>query len=185
MRPAGSDSACFSAMPTPGDALLIGLNNAVPSCAVLLRVDCRVSGVGVDPTNPPYVWEAWTGGPIGCNARSERDETKAFNQPGDVILHVPRGHVLGHSRAGHGRTPRVGSDAGWWSLRRASRRIGESPFITSIAASTIGGTARIVHARVVRDESLGISDGTPGQRFALQHRPVLPWRGQLAVGDRR
>ena len=28
--------------------------------------------------------------------------------------------------------------------------------ITSIAASTIGGTARIVHARVVHDEALGV-----------------------------
>ena len=62
-EPGGLEFACFSEMPTPGDALLIGLSNAVPSCAVLLRVDCRVSGVGVDPNNPPYVWEAWTGGP--------------------------------------------------------------------------------------------------------------------------
>ncbi len=40
---------CFSSPPTPGDALLIGLSEAVPSCAVLLRMDCRVSGRGVDP----------------------------------------------------------------------------------------------------------------------------------------
>ena len=53
----------------------------------------------------------------------------------------------------------------------------EPPNITSIAASTIGGTARILHARVVHDENLGVSDGTPGQRFSLQHFPVLPWAG--------
>ena len=98
---------CFSERPSPGDALLIGLDNAVPSCAVLLRVDCRVSGVGVDPTNPPYVWEAWTGGPDWVQCELERDETKAFNKPGDVILHVPRGHVLG-SPASHQRgSPRL------------------------------------------------------------------------------
>jgi predicted phage baseplate assembly protein len=33
----------------------------------------------------------------------------------------------------------------------------------------------MVHARVVHDENIGVSDGTPGQRFPLQHRPVLPW----------
>ncbi len=50
----------FSATPVVGDALLIGLSEAVPSCAVLLRMDCAVSGRGVDPRRPPVVWEAWT-----------------------------------------------------------------------------------------------------------------------------
>ena len=174
-EPGGIGFPCFSAMPTPGDALLIGLNNAVPSCAVLLRVDCRVSGVGVDPNNPPYVWEAWTGSDwVQCEP--ERDETKAFNQPGDVVLHVPRGHVSGSP------SPITGTPRGWLRCRLLAPAPGqptyrESPLITSIAASTIGGTARVVNARVIRDESLGISDGTAGQRFTLQHRPVLPWRG--------
>lgn len=166
---------CFSERPAPGDALLIGLNKAVPSCAVLLRVNCRVSGVGVDPTNPPYVWEAWTGSDWSP-CEPGRDETKAFNKPGDVILHVPRGHVLDSP-------PRIGGEArGWLRCRLVEPAPGqstysESPFITSIAACTIGGTARIVHARVVRDETIGTSDGTAGQHFALQHRPVLPWAG--------
>ena len=50
----------FSATPVIGDALLIGLSEAVPSCAVLLRLDCKVSGRGVDPRRPPIIWEAWT-----------------------------------------------------------------------------------------------------------------------------
>ena len=41
--------------------LLIGLSNAVPSCAIVLRMDCRVRGVGVRPDWPPLIWEAWTG----------------------------------------------------------------------------------------------------------------------------
>ena len=181
----GIEFRCFSERPAPGDALLLGLNNAVPSCAVLLRVDCRVSGVGIDPTNPPYVWEAWTGGPDWVQCEMERDETKAFNKPGDVILHVPRGHVLGSP------APVSGEPRGWLRCRLVEPAPGqstysESPFVTSIAASTIGGTARIVHARVVRDESIGMSDGTPGQRFGLQHRPVLPWAGSslsVIAGD--
>jgi predicted phage baseplate assembly protein len=173
-EPNGAGFPCFSAMPTPGDALLIGLNNAVPSCAVLLRVDCRVSGVGVDPNNPPYVWEAWPG-TEWTECEQERDETKAFNQPGDVVLHVPRGHVSSPS-------PIPGRPLGWLRCRLLAPApmqptYRESPMITSIAASTIGGTARIVNARVIRDESIGLSDGTPGQRFTLQHRPVLPWPG--------
>ena len=182
----GLEFRCFSERPSPGDALLIGLDNAVPSCAVLLRVDCRVSGVGVDPTNPPYVWEAWTGGPDWVQCELERDETKAFNKPGDVILHVPRGHVLGSP-------PYVSGEArGWLRCRLVEPAPGqstysESPFITSIAASTVGGTARIIHARAIRDEGIGMSDGTPGQRFPLQHRPVLPWSGSslsVIAGER-
>jgi predicted phage baseplate assembly protein len=175
-EPGGNEFRCFSERPEPGDALLIGLDCAVPSCAVLLRVDCRVSGVGVDPTNPPYVWEAWTGGPDWVPCEPGRDETKAFNKPGDVILHVPRGHVLDSP-------PRVGGEArGWLRCRLVDTTPGqstysESPFITSISACTVGGTARIINARVVRDEPMGTSDGTAGQRFGLQHRPVLPWNG--------
>jgi predicted phage baseplate assembly protein len=173
----------FSATPNPGDALLIGLSDAVPSCAVLLRFDCRVSGVGVDPNNPPYVWEAWTGGSTWEPCEVDRDETRAFNRPGDVILHVPRGHSHG-TPAGISGLPK-----GWLRCRlleksplRPSYR--ESPLISSISACTVGGTARIIHARVVRDEVLGNSDGTPGQRLALQEQPALPWTGTtLTVTD--
>lgn len=175
-EPGGPEFACFSALPTPGDALLIGLSNAVPSGAVLLRFDCRVSGVGVDPDDPPYIWEALTGGSDWTPCDVERDETRAFNRPGDVILHVPHGHVVG-TPAPVDTTPQ-----GWLRCRLVSPSPGqptyrEPPMITSVDACTIGGTTRIVHARVVRDESLGVSDGTPGQRFSLENRPVLTWPG--------
>ena len=42
----------------------------------------------------------------------------------------------------------------------------------------------MVHAEVVRDEVLGRSDGTPGQRFALQRRPVVPSDGAGARSPR-
>ena len=58
---AGGEFECFQSSPQPGDALLIGLSNAVPSCAVVIRMDCRVRGVGVRPDWPPLIWEAWTG----------------------------------------------------------------------------------------------------------------------------
>ncbi|MBB5166971.1 putative phage baseplate assembly protein [Mycobacterium sp. AZCC_0083] len=174
----GPAFASFSTLPTPGDAMWVGLSDAVPSCVVLLRFDCRVSGVGVNPDNPPYVWEAWTGGSTWEPCEVERDETRAFNRPGDVVLHVPRGH-------GHGTPAGIsGQPKGWLRCRlldatpeRPSYR--ESPIITSITACTVGGTARIIHARVVRDEVVGSSDGTPGQRLVLQQRPALPWTGNV------
>ena len=80
--------APFDATPKPGDAFIIGLSEPVPSCAVLMRFDCSIEGVGVDPRNPPLVWEAWDGDAwVPCEL--DRDETGGLNRPGDVVIHVP------------------------------------------------------------------------------------------------
>jgi len=177
---AGGEFECFGKSPLPGDALLVGLSNPVPSCAVVIRMDCRVSGVGVRPDWPPLIWEAWTGtGWTACDV--DRDETGGMNKPGDVILHVPDTHeasILARNRAG------------WLRCRLLAPEENQptytaSPRIRSLSAFTIGGTARMVHAQVIRDEEIGISDGTPAQRFPLQRRPVVPWEepGRLQVID--
>ena len=166
----GGGFACFSTIPAVGDALLVGLSSAVPSCAVVLRFDCQVFGVGVRPDRPPLVWEAWTGaGWTACDV--EYDSTKGLNQPGDVLVHLPENHeasILAHERAGWLRCRLIAPDD-------EQLLYTESPQIRSIAAFTIGGTTRIVHAEVVRDEEIGLSDGTPAQRFRLSRRPVVPW----------
>ena len=56
----GAEFECFSAAPVAGESVLIGLTEAVPSCAVLLRLEAKTAGVGVRPDNPPWAWEAWT-----------------------------------------------------------------------------------------------------------------------------
>jgi predicted phage baseplate assembly protein len=165
----GGGFGCFSARPDVGDSLLVGLSDAVPSCAVLLRLDCTVRGVGVDPRRPPLVWEAWT--PAGWTAcELERDETGGLNRAGDVVLHVPREHVasvLARQRAGWLRCRVVDAEAGQPAYTA-------SPLVRRISAFTIGGTARMAHAGVVREEDVGVSDGSTGQRFNLQRRPVVP-----------
>ena len=161
--------ACFAATPAPGDALLIGLSDAVPSCAVLLRISCQVAGVGVDPRRPPLVWEAWTGAAWeACEV--ERDETGGLNRPGDVVLHVP---------AAHQASIIVRRRAGWLRCRLLEPTEDQptytaSPQVTAMTAVTVGGTVPMVHAEVVRDEQLGRSDGTPGQRMTLQRAPLVP-----------
>jgi predicted phage baseplate assembly protein len=164
----GQELRCFSDQPRPGEALLIGLSRAVPSCAVVMRFDCPVSGVGVDPRNPPLVWEAWDGTDwTVCEV--ERDETGGFNRPGDVVLHVPAAHrasVIARQRAGWLRCQIVPAE-------RNQPEYTTTPRIKAIRAFTIGGTIGIMHAESVHDETVGVSDGTPGQRFALQRRPVL------------
>jgi predicted phage baseplate assembly protein len=160
---------CFSAAPQVGDALLIGLSNAVPSCAVLLRMDCTVSGRGVDPRRPPVIWEALTADRGWQPCQVDRDETGGLNKPGDIVLHVPEDHSASIV---------MGERGGWLRCRLITPLENQptysaSPTVISVSAVTIGGTAPTMHAEAVRSEVLGRSDGTAGQRFPLQRRPVV------------
>ncbi|MFF4474616.1 putative baseplate assembly protein [Streptomyces sp. NPDC001599] len=162
------DVMCFAEAPGPGDCMLIGLSAAVPDCALALELDSRVDGVGVDPRQPPLVWEAWTeDGWQPCEV--DRDGTGGLNRPGDVVLHIPGGHVL--SRNG-------GHEAGWIRCRVTEPLSGQpfyttSPTIRSAEAYTIGGTTGSIHAETVLDEPLGESTGLPGQRLRLEHAPIV------------
>src|SRR5207253_6581267 len=57
----GDGVPCFGSPPHPEDALLVGLDEAVPSCAVTLRLGCAIHGLGIDPTRPPLAWDAYDG----------------------------------------------------------------------------------------------------------------------------
>ena len=165
----GEGFHCFARAPKPGDALLIGLSNAVPSCAVLLELGCRIEGVGVDPRNPPIAWEAWDGrGWAPCEL--DRDTTGGLNKDGEVVLHVPGSHTA--SQIG-------GQRAGWLRCRIVEAEEGQptysaSPFIHRAAASTIGGTTVAVNAEIIEEEVVGTAGGGSGERFRLRHAPVVP-----------
>ncbi|MBS2537013.1 putative baseplate assembly protein [Catenulispora sp. NF23] len=163
----GKDVAAFSPAPAPGDALYFGLSAPVPSCVAVLRLSSRVDGVGVDPRQPPLVWEAWSAdGWVPCEVDS--DDTGGLNRPGDVALHVPSRHIV--SRL-------AGVEAAWLRCRVLEPRPAQpfyavSPTLRSAAARTMGGTVRAVHAETVRDEEIGESSGVAGQRFRLSRTPV-------------
>ncbi len=173
---------CFGAIPIPGECLLLGLSDAAPSNIVVLRMQCHLEGVGVDPESPPLVWEAYDGGKwIACDL--ERDETGGLNQPGDVILHVPAEHEVALID---------GQRAGWLRCRVTEPEEGQpfysaSPSIEQLAAFIVGGTTQAVHALVVDDETLGLSEGVPAQHFGLRHTPAVPSEiphvVEVAAGD--
>ena len=48
-------------MPQANDALLLGFANDLSAHTLAITFTCRIEGIGVDPTNPPLVWEAWDG----------------------------------------------------------------------------------------------------------------------------
>lgn len=178
----GKDVACFQPSPEPGDATLFGLSAAVPNCAVVLRLESRVEGIGVDPRQPPLVWEAWDGGDwVACEV--DEDSTGGLNRPGEVVLHVPGSHTT---------SVVAGQRAGWLRCRVTEPVPGqpfysESPTVREAEAYTIGGTTTAEHAETEVDVPLGESAGVPGQRFTVPRAPVLldgdPVVVQVAAGE--
>ncbi|MFI6049650.1 putative baseplate assembly protein [Streptomyces violascens] len=175
----GTDVSVFSPSPLPGDVLLFGLSAALPNCTAAVRMESRVDGVGVDPRQPPLVWEAWTAdGWTECEVAE--DTTGGLNRPGEVVLHMPATHAV--SRMGR-------LDAGWLRCRVVEAAPGQpfysvSPTVRSASAFTIGGTTRVSHAETVRDESLGDSEGVPGQRLMLANAPVVGGaRLEISAGE--
>ena len=172
----GGEVPAFSDPPAHDDVLLLGLDDAAPGCAVALRFRCRVLGVGVDPTYPPLVWEAWDGDSwVACEVES--DGTGGFNQAGDVVLHLPAGHDASSIASLH---------AGWIRCRLVPPPEGHafysaSPTLSAATAATIGGTVPALHAETVTDEVIGLSEGVPGQVFVLQRGPVVADAAELVV----
>ena len=178
---AGTGVPCFNEVPAVDDCVYFGLSNAVPRCAVQVRASCRAEGVGVDPEHPPWIWEAFDG-TAWTPCEIESDSTGGFNQDGITVVHVPPSHteaLLERQRAGWLRVRLVRDDD------RPFYR--DSPRLISSAAATIGGTIDASHAATVTDEVVGLSEGVPGQRFRLAHRPVIsggePLVIEVAGGD--
>lgn len=161
----------FAGKPNPGDAFYLAFRDDHSHHLLALVVRCEVAGgAGVDPTDPPVVWEAWQGGAARwAPCEVERDGTGGFNWAGELLLHVPAmARVTFRDVTGY-----------WIRCRMtAPRRAGTStyqvsPEIEQLRVEARGGTAAARHAVTVRHEPLGRSDGTPGQRFALRQLPVL------------
>jgi predicted phage baseplate assembly protein len=164
----GERVACFSGTPRPGDRLYAGLSAAAPRCVVLLRTDSVIEGVGVDPDHPPLRWEAFTGsGWTGCEV--EQDTTGGLNRPGDILLHLPAGHVpslINGIRAAWVRAVVTESAQDYPAYSR-------SPVLSRLSVACVGGTVAAIHADRVPGDVLGEADGSAGQCFTLARKPVL------------
>jgi len=172
----GRPFPAFRPRPRIGDALLLGLSDPVPGCAIRLAFRGRVEGVGVNPKHPPLIWEAWNGEDwAACEVGL--DETGGLNTAGAIMLHVPDTH----------QASVVGGDrAGWIRARITLPEEGQppysdSPVVDGLNACTVGATAEAVHAEPSGLEVLGQSEGVPGQHFAVRNSPVLAGYGHPIV----
>ncbi|MDO8673640.1 MAG: putative baseplate assembly protein, partial [Dehalococcoidia bacterium] len=161
----------------PNSGLYLGYTEDLAGHVVALDLKVRrAEAFGIDPRNPPFVWEYWDGfegrwEPLGRDTGAlESDATDGIEHDGAVILHLP-----------FTAAPREigGREAFWIRCRATELQPGQRPYrasprIRGIETRSIGGTVPAHHAVRVQNETLGVSDGTSGQVFKLQYFPVLP-----------
>lgn len=177
LRFAGSDVHCFSSEPlAPDDAFYLGFARNLAGAMLRLSISASIEGIGVDPLDPPIVWEAWSG-EAWLVLPVYLDTTGGLNRDGQIVLLLPRAMAaltLGGSRAFWVRARLV-------AARPEQPTYQATPRISALQVDTLGGTVVAEHASVTGPEVLGRSDGTPGQSFVLGQRPVLPRRDDERV----
>ena len=163
---------CFASPDlTPGDTFCLGFAKSLAGELIRLTITAEAEGIGVDPRNPPLLWEVWSG-EAWIQARVHDDSTGGLNREGEIVLVIPRVHEL----LSLGNTP-----AYWLRARLLAPMAGQptyqmSPRVRSVRAEALGGTTPAEHAEVVPAETIGRSDGVPGQTFEVSRTPVLPRR---------
>lgn len=165
----GQKVVMFSPEPLAGDAFYLCFDQNLSQHVISLIMTVELAGgAGVNPQEPPFVWEAWQGNLsrwVTCTV--EFDETLAFNQSGEVVLRLP---TLESEEF-------FGQDGYWVRCRLTSEQnyggYRVSPDLQGLRAESRGGTVTARHAIVVKQESLGRSNGEPGQQFQLMNFPVL------------
>lgn len=175
----------FPQQPQPGNSFYLVLEPDAPLDGNVLAIAFTgVAGTptGIDPNHPPRRWEAWDGERWAGVLLQESDDTTngfSFNesagdrdradQTGEIILHLPE-HWPARSFADyHGRWLRC-------ILTEPNEQqygYSHSPRIKTIALSAIGGSAQASQSVQVQEERLGISNGKPGQSFAVESAPIL------------
>ena len=171
----------FGDPPAPGDALYLCFGENLSGNVLALYFECvEKAGVLINPKAPPLAWEAWTkkGWTPAEWQPPEGDDTSGtygLNKSGREVVFMPRAML----------ERELGGQKGYWLRirhapgqpgRPAERPYAESPQITNLRVEAIGGVVSATHSMTIENETLGISDGTPGQRFKLEYAPVLPRR---------
>ncbi|HKG63550.1 MAG TPA: putative baseplate assembly protein [Solirubrobacteraceae bacterium] len=173
-KPAGADQLAFANPPAVGDALCLGFEE--PLGRLLIEVDVDASqarGAGVNPEDPPLRWEVSQGDNEWLEAEVLEDLTGGFNYgSGTVTLELPPRSAI---------QPLAGHRMHWLRCRiddktrhgGAATTYTQPPEIYSITAGVVGARLPATHAAQIRQEIIGVSDGTPGQTFPLHNSPLL------------
>ncbi|MBN1147918.1 MAG: putative baseplate assembly protein [Anaerolineales bacterium] len=166
----------FSSPPQVDDALYFGFENDLSQHLLGFDLDFDpAGGAGVDPTLPPYVWEASTGQSEkhwdSCEV--EMDATKGMNTSGRIRIHLPKmGLYNVQQKTRYWVRVRI-KEISAIEHKAGMRPYDVTPRLRKVIVASWGGAVPATHAQQITREYLGLSDGTPGQRFYLQFAPVL------------
>ncbi len=166
----------FSQVPQVGDAVYFGFENNLSYHILTLNFDCDpAGGAGVDPTLPPYVWEAssadeelrWE------ECELEFDTTKALNSAGSFQLHMPKmGKYSVNKQSYYWVRLRI-KEISEYDERQGVQPYHISPKIRQASIVSMGGTVPTSHSERIRDEFVERSDGAAGQNYHLQNTPII------------
>jgi predicted phage baseplate assembly protein len=176
-RPTGPDRVAFGAQPAPGDGWYLGFAEPLDRLVLRISVDAsKARGAGIDPSAPPLRWEA-SARPSDAGEQESwapvrllKDTTKGFNAGGgEIELQMPDSTAPAQlaSERRHWLRCRLADD------QQADRSYRRPPLIESVTADVVGARVPAHHAARVRNEELGVSDGTPAQTFHVRQTPAL------------
>ncbi len=178
--PTGPDQIPFSRQPQIGDALYLGFEQSLSRLVMQVSMEASMArGAGVKPDDPPLRWEMSRGDGTWTGVEVLEDLTGGFNYgSGTVEVQCP---------PGSGTEALAGRRLHWLRCRIAetTRITGEpavftqAPEIYQITAAPTGALLGAEHSTGETEETVGVSDGTPGQTFATRFAPVL----SLAPGE--
>ena len=176
----GGTLAFFAPVPEPGNAFYLGYSSDLRGTTLSVALGCE-PGVasGINPSNPPLIWEYWDGLTQDWEAFDSRTETAAWLeedqtggliQPGQLILHIPRtaGQTEISMRNGYWIRCRVVP----FTMEQGSYE--STPRFRSVLSQAIGGTTVASNNIRVVGELLGSSQGKPGEAMRISETPMLP-----------
>jgi len=169
----------FSPTPQVDDALYFGFEQDLSHHILGFEADFdSVGGRGVDPTIPPYVWEASTGRREArwqaCD--NQVDTTKGMNSAGRIQIHLPQMGTIAVNNKNLYWVRVRNNEISQAEHREGMSKYSTSPRLRQVSVAAWGSTVLATHARQIKREFLGQSDGSPGQRFQLQSTPILKRR---------
>lgn len=181
----GREEGIFSDRPQPGNCLYVVFDpdqTIAGNVIALTLAGETATSTGINPSCPPRRWEAWDGQDwIPVLLQEADDQTRGFSfheigdgaavvQAADVVLHLPQNFPI----------TQFTTYQGYWIRCVCTNPVGEqsgyssSPLLISANVRSIGGTIDASQCSQIVNETLGESDGVPGQRFQFQSTPVLP-----------
>ena len=170
----------FQAVPQAGNSFYLGYGTDLRNTVLSISLDCvEAAGTGINPSNPPLLWEYWDAVQMDwapferrrdADAWLQTDGTRGLNTRGQVVLHVPgtAGRRNVDSRDGYWIRCTVTESSEWQGLYDAS------PQLRQAGSESVGGTVAARNAVWVTGEILGSSTGKPGQTFRAARLPMLP-----------